>query len=263
MSCHCRHQCRFAAGVDLSGNPLERQIKRRLDIQYSISILEEFDISHTNAGFQDFFRRIDHHKQELDLPVAVAMEGFNGYARPLDRLIQEQVITNCAACEVLFRIVDDVVGSKRFNQIRILRAAHASHFRTQCGGDLDGKCADASGCAVDQHLLSGLNLAQVTQPDERGLCGHGNGCCSFVGDGRWLDRELCFCDTDVFSVGAVHGPRIAQQLLRDKILREALRFLDVLDSSRRSRVAAHEEDMPVTLACPKAYKDIQANRKDA
>ncbi len=53
------------------------------------SILEEFDISHTNAGFRDFFRRIDHHKQELDLPVAVAMEGFNGYARPLDRLIQE------------------------------------------------------------------------------------------------------------------------------------------------------------------------------
>jgi len=46
------------------------------------SILEEFDISHTNAGFQDFFRRIDHHKQELDLPVAVAMEGLNGYARP-------------------------------------------------------------------------------------------------------------------------------------------------------------------------------------
>jgi ribulose kinase len=31
------------------------------------SILEEFDISHTNAGFRDFFRRIDHHKQELDL----------------------------------------------------------------------------------------------------------------------------------------------------------------------------------------------------
>ena len=37
------------------------------------SILEELDISLTNAGFQDFFRRIDHHKQELDLPVAVAM----------------------------------------------------------------------------------------------------------------------------------------------------------------------------------------------
>jgi len=45
-------------------------------------ILEEFDISHTSDGFRDFFRRIDHHKQELDLPVAVAMAGFNGYARP-------------------------------------------------------------------------------------------------------------------------------------------------------------------------------------
>jgi len=56
-------------------------------------ILEEFDISHTDVGFQDFFRRIEHHKQKLDLPVAVAMEGFNGYARPLDRLIQERGYT--------------------------------------------------------------------------------------------------------------------------------------------------------------------------
>ena len=50
------------------------------------SMVEEFNISHTDAGFQEFFRRIEHHKQQLDLPVAVAMEGFNGYARPLDRL---------------------------------------------------------------------------------------------------------------------------------------------------------------------------------
>ncbi|MCK4391687.1 transposase, partial [Candidatus Bipolaricaulota bacterium] len=56
-------------------------------------ILEEFDISHTDVGFRDFFRRIEHHKQELGLPVAVAMEGFNGYARPLDRLIQERGYT--------------------------------------------------------------------------------------------------------------------------------------------------------------------------
>ena len=47
------------------------------------SILKEFDVSHTDAGFQDFFRRIEHHKQGVDLSVAVAMEGFNGYARPL------------------------------------------------------------------------------------------------------------------------------------------------------------------------------------
>ena len=54
------------------------------------SILEEFDISHTDVGFQEFFRRVEAHRQQLSLPVAVAMEGFNGYARPLDRLVQQR-----------------------------------------------------------------------------------------------------------------------------------------------------------------------------
>ena len=53
-------------------------------------ILDEFDISHTDVGFQEFFRRVEHQSRELSLPVAVAMEGFNGYARPLDRLVQEK-----------------------------------------------------------------------------------------------------------------------------------------------------------------------------
>jgi transposase len=56
-------------------------------------MLEEFDISHTDAGFKDFFGRIEHHKQQSGLSVAVAMEGFNGYARPLDQLIQEHGYT--------------------------------------------------------------------------------------------------------------------------------------------------------------------------
>ena len=54
------------------------------------SILEEFDISHTDAGFSEFFRRVEVHRFELSLPVAVAMEGYNGYARPLDRLVQDK-----------------------------------------------------------------------------------------------------------------------------------------------------------------------------
>ena len=59
------------------------------------SILEEFDISHTDAGFQDFFRRVEERRQQLSLPVAVAMEGYNGYARPLDHLVQEKA-TGCS-----------------------------------------------------------------------------------------------------------------------------------------------------------------------
>jgi len=53
-------------------------------------ILEEFDIPHATEGFDHFFRRVEHHREKLDLPVAVAMEGFNGYGRPLDRLIQQK-----------------------------------------------------------------------------------------------------------------------------------------------------------------------------
>ncbi len=51
------------------------------------SILEEFDISHNDVGFQEFFRRVEEHRKQMALPVAVAMEGHNGYARPLDRLV--------------------------------------------------------------------------------------------------------------------------------------------------------------------------------
>jgi len=53
-------------------------------------ILDEFDISHTREGFEDFFRRVGRYEQERKLPVAVAMEGWNGYARPLDREIRSQ-----------------------------------------------------------------------------------------------------------------------------------------------------------------------------
>lgn len=54
------------------------------------TILDEFDISHNQAGFGELFRRVEGYRRELSLPVAVAMEGFNGYARPLDRLVQEK-----------------------------------------------------------------------------------------------------------------------------------------------------------------------------
>ena len=57
------------------------------------TILEEFTIPHSQEGFQEFFRRIERRCQEVALPVAVAMEGYNGHGRPLDRLIQEKGYT--------------------------------------------------------------------------------------------------------------------------------------------------------------------------
>jgi transposase len=51
-------------------------------------ILDEFSISHEPEGFRQFFSRIEKQERKFGYPVSVAMEGFNGYARPLDTLVR-------------------------------------------------------------------------------------------------------------------------------------------------------------------------------
>lgn len=47
-------------------------------------VLEEFGIDHARQGFADFFARIGRHHAS---DIRVAMEGYNGWARPLDQQI--------------------------------------------------------------------------------------------------------------------------------------------------------------------------------
>lgn len=51
-------------------------------------VLDEFSISHDPEGFRQFFCRIEKQERRFHCPVAVAMEGFNGYARPLDTMVR-------------------------------------------------------------------------------------------------------------------------------------------------------------------------------
>lgn len=53
-------------------------------------LVDEFDIDHHTAGFSQFFQRISNHEERYQLPVAVAMEGYNGWARPLDGQIRRK-----------------------------------------------------------------------------------------------------------------------------------------------------------------------------
>ena len=53
-------------------------------------VLEEFEIEHGLEGFEDFFSRIEKHNPEQVYSVAVAMEGYNGYARPLDSMVRQR-----------------------------------------------------------------------------------------------------------------------------------------------------------------------------
>lgn len=53
-------------------------------------VLEEFEIAHRVEGFEDFFSRIERHRKGNSYRVAVAMEGFNGHARPLDSMVRRR-----------------------------------------------------------------------------------------------------------------------------------------------------------------------------
>jgi len=53
-------------------------------------VLEEFEIEHRPEGFQEFFSRIEKHHKKESCSVAVAMEGYNGYARPLDSMVRQR-----------------------------------------------------------------------------------------------------------------------------------------------------------------------------
>ena len=53
-------------------------------------VLEEFEITHRAEGFGEFFSRIEKHRKEHGCGVAVAMEGYNGWARPLDSMVRQR-----------------------------------------------------------------------------------------------------------------------------------------------------------------------------
>ncbi|MFK5947634.1 MAG: hypothetical protein QM500_02545 [Methylococcales bacterium] len=60
-----------------------------LSVSQRVEFLGEFPMTHTPSGFQGFFDRIEQQNHSHgDLPVDVAMEGYNGWARPLDHLVQ-------------------------------------------------------------------------------------------------------------------------------------------------------------------------------
>lgn len=53
-------------------------------------LLDEFRIDHDATGFSAFFTRIERHRTTPRQVVQVAMEGYNGWARPLDRQTLER-----------------------------------------------------------------------------------------------------------------------------------------------------------------------------
>ena len=91
------------------------------------------------------------------------------------RIVEDEVVSLLAVCEVLLGVVDDVVCADRSDHVRVLPTAHAGHFRSERFGDLYGERSYATRGAIDQHLLPWLYLSFVAESLEGGECGDGYG----------------------------------------------------------------------------------------
>jgi len=54
------------------------------------NIINEFEMTHTQKGFDYFFKIIEDEAYKRDATITIAMEGYNGWARPLDSLILQK-----------------------------------------------------------------------------------------------------------------------------------------------------------------------------
>jgi hypothetical protein len=72
--------------------------------------------------------------------------------------------------EVFLRVINHVIGADRAHQFQLPRAIDARHFGPQRLGELHCERARATSRAVDQHPLSGLDLAFVAKPLQGDEC---------------------------------------------------------------------------------------------
>lgn len=73
----------FSVGIDVGAHTHHVAI---LDPDGHLN--EAFEIPHQQTGFDHFFSRLDHYRKRFGSTPVVGMEGLGGYARPLDRQIQ-------------------------------------------------------------------------------------------------------------------------------------------------------------------------------
>ncbi len=52
--------------------------------------IEEFSLTHNPEGIDQFFQRIERLREKYQLPISVAMESYNGYARPIDSMVLDK-----------------------------------------------------------------------------------------------------------------------------------------------------------------------------
>ena len=108
-----------------------------------------------------------------------------------------------AVCEVVDRVVDDVVCAECSDGIHLRGAAHTGDLGAEDLGDLHGEASDAARRADDEHRLSGLHSAVVAHGLEGGESGYGDGGRLVEGEVGGFGCELVRADACVLGERAV------------------------------------------------------------
>ena len=128
-------------------------------------------------------------------------------------VVEYEVVPLPRPREVHFRVVDDMVGADRSDQVHVPRAADASHLRAERLRNLHGKGSDAARGTVDQDLLSGPDLAVIADRQEGDGAGHGNGRGLLERQVGRLGHQRIFGDGRVLGKGASQMPGPAEDLV--------------------------------------------------
>src|SRR5580704_2611975 len=78
--------------------------------------------------------------------------------------VENQIITLPAFGEILLGIVNDPIRADGSDHVHILRTAYTDHMCAEPLSYLHSERTHASRCAVNQHLLPGLNLSLIAKP---------------------------------------------------------------------------------------------------
>src|SRR4029453_16710933 len=134
--------------------------------------------------------------------------GFQNPSAFGERMVANQVVDHVVMLirlgEIFFGVIDYAIRSDRFHQIDISRAANSRDVCAERFRDLNRESANSSGCAVDQGLLSGLNVPFVAQTLQCRQPGNGDRTRLFECDvARFHHNGALGLDTNVIRHRAV------------------------------------------------------------
>ena len=82
----------------------------------------------------------------------------NAFRHGLADRVENNIVGLTALGEILFDVINDVIGSQRLHQFHIRGTAYSRNLRAIVFGNLYGKSPYAARCAIDAHTLTRLNM---------------------------------------------------------------------------------------------------------